>query len=69
VKRPKYPQSSSILPKCHWDFGQIIEIPLGIWPNYQNTLLRSAWAFHGPFWAFSILGFLGFSDFGFLIIN
>jgi hypothetical protein len=49
-------------------------MPLGFWPNYQNTLLRSEWAFHGPFWAFqfwAFMGFsiLGFSDFGFLIIN
>jgi hypothetical protein len=62
-------------------FDQITEIPLGFQKNYQNTLglseklpkypWRSAWSFHGPFWAFLILGFsiLAFFDFGLLIIN
>jgi hypothetical protein len=48
-------------------------MPLGFWPNYRNTLGILAklpkYPFEVGFWVFWILGFLGFSDLGFLIIN
>jgi hypothetical protein len=42
--------------KYPWDFGQIIEIPLGFWPNYPFEVgMGFSWAFLG----FSILDFFG----------
>jgi hypothetical protein len=50
-------------------FGQITEIPLGFWPNYQNTLGGRHGLFIGLFGLFEFWIFWAFSDFGLLIIN